>query len=138
MVDLEQVKVTVEQLSHYVAKSDGVTIDCFESAAPHVQLLFTKQEFEQFSSLIENYAFSEAYEQLMAAGEKNALTPKAGLQGDCGFAKCDTREEVCSPHAFFQFLLASLHLRAEVILRSDPARHTVSATDLLKDLFERR
>jgi hypothetical protein len=57
-------------------KSDGAAIDYFESAAPHLRVLFNQQEFERFASLIENYAFSEAYEQLMAASEKNALTPK--------------------------------------------------------------
>ena len=33
-------------------------------------------EFDHFASLVENYAFSEAYEQLMAAGEKNTLMKK--------------------------------------------------------------
>src|SRR5262249_18367060 len=74
--DAEQVKAAVEQLSHYLAKSDGAAIDYFESAAPHLRLLFSKQEFERFASLVENYAFSEAYEELMAAGERNALTKK--------------------------------------------------------------
>jgi hypothetical protein len=68
--------VAVEQLSRYLAKSDGTAIDYFESAAPHLRILFSNQEFERFASLIENYAFSEAYEELMAAGERNALTKK--------------------------------------------------------------
>ena len=74
--DPEQVKVAVEQLSRYLAESDAAAIDYFESAAPHLRTLFSAPEFEHFASLIENFAFSEAYEQLMAAGEKNALIPK--------------------------------------------------------------
>jgi hypothetical protein len=74
--DQEQVKLVVEQLSHYLAESNANAIDYFESVAPQLRTLFSATEFERFASLIENYAFSEAYEQLMAAGEKNALTPK--------------------------------------------------------------
>jgi hypothetical protein len=74
--DQEQVKLVVEQLSHYLAESNAGAIDYFESAAPQLRTLFSATEFERFASLIENYAFSEAYEQLMAAGEQNALTPK--------------------------------------------------------------
>ena len=74
--DPEQVKLAVEQLSRYLAESDAAAIDYFESAAPHLRTLFSAPEFEHFASLIENFAFSEAYEQLMAAGEKNPLTPK--------------------------------------------------------------
>ena len=40
-----------------------------------MRTLFSAPEFQRFASLIENYAFSEAYEQLMAAGERNAITP---------------------------------------------------------------
>ena len=65
--DPGQVKVAVEQLSRYLAESDAAAIDYFESAAPHLRTLFSAPEFEHFASLIENYAFSEAYEQLMAA-----------------------------------------------------------------------
>ncbi len=72
--DPEQVKVAVEQLSRYLAESDAAAIDYFESAAPHLRTLFSAPEFEHFASLIENFAFSEAYEQLMAAGEKNATS----------------------------------------------------------------
>jgi two-component system sensor histidine kinase/response regulator len=75
-VDREQVKGAVEQLSRYLAKSDGAAIDYFESAAPHLRVLFNQQEFEHFASLIENYEFSEAYEELMAAGRRNDLTKK--------------------------------------------------------------
>jgi HPt (histidine-containing phosphotransfer) domain-containing protein len=74
--DPGQLKVAVEQLSRYLAESNAGAIDYFESAAPHLRTLFSATEFERFASLIENYAFSEAYEQLMAAGEQNALTPK--------------------------------------------------------------
>ena len=69
-------KAAVEQLSRYLAESDAAAIDYFESAAPQLRALFSAPEFEHFASLIENFAFSEAYEQLMAAGEKNPLTPK--------------------------------------------------------------
>ena len=74
--DPEQVKGAVEQLSRYLAESDAAAIDYFESAAPHLRILFDAREFEHFASLVENYAFSEAYEELMAAGEKHELTKK--------------------------------------------------------------
>jgi two-component system sensor histidine kinase/response regulator len=74
--DPEQVKGTVEQLARYLADSDAAAIDYFESAAPHLRILFDAPEFEHFASLIENYAFSDAYEQLMAAGERHELTKK--------------------------------------------------------------
>ena len=74
--DPEEVKVAVEQLSRYLAESDAAAIDYFESAAPQLRTLFSAPEFEHFAGLIENFAFSEAYVQLMAAGEKNPLTPK--------------------------------------------------------------
>jgi len=73
--DPEQVKAAVEQLSHYLAESDAAAIDYFESATPHLRMLFGS-EFEHFASLIENYEFSEAYEQLITAGESNDLTKK--------------------------------------------------------------
>ena len=74
--DPGQVKAAVEQLSRYLAESDAAAIDYFESAAPHLRILFGAHEFEHFASLVENYAFSEAYEELMAAGERNDLTKK--------------------------------------------------------------
>jgi two-component system sensor histidine kinase/response regulator len=73
--DPEQVKAAVEQMSHYLAKSDGAAIDYFESAAPHLRILFNQQEFERFASLVENYEFSEAYEALTEAGKRNQFTP---------------------------------------------------------------
>ena len=74
--DLGQVKEAVEQLSRYLAESDGAAIACFEAAAPHLRILFGPHEFEHFASLVENYAFSEAYDELMAAGERHDLTKK--------------------------------------------------------------
>jgi len=74
--DPEQVKGAVEQLSRYLAESDAAAIDYFETAAPHLKILFGAQEFNRFASLVENYAFSDAYEALMAAGERNGLTRK--------------------------------------------------------------
>jgi two-component system, sensor histidine kinase and response regulator len=74
--DPEQVKAAVEQLSGYLAESDGAAIDYFEAAAPHLRSLFSVQEFEHFASLIDSLAFSEAHEELMAAAERNALTKK--------------------------------------------------------------
>src|SRR5262245_21177943 len=68
--DPEQVKAAVEQMSHYLAKSDGAALDYFESAAPHLRILFSKQEFERFASLVENCEFSEAYQELIAAGAR--------------------------------------------------------------------
>jgi hypothetical protein len=41
-----------------------------------LRLLFSKQEFEHFASLLENYEFSEAYEELTVASGRNALTKK--------------------------------------------------------------
>jgi signal transduction histidine kinase/CheY-like chemotaxis protein/ligand-binding sensor domain-containing protein len=72
--DPEQVKAAVEQLSRYLAESDAAAIDYFESVAPHLRILFGSDEFQHFASLVENYAFSEAYEELMAAGQKHDLT----------------------------------------------------------------
>ena len=57
------VKEAVEQLSRYLADSDGAAIACFEAAAPHLRILFGPHEFERFASLVENYAFSEVYER---------------------------------------------------------------------------
>ena len=74
--DLGQVKGAVEQLSRYLAESDGAAIPCFEAAAPHLRILFGAQEFEHFASLVENYAFSEAYDALMAAGERHDLVKR--------------------------------------------------------------
>ena len=70
--DLGQVKETVEQLSRYLADSDGAAIACFESAAPHLRILFVgPHEFERFAGLVESYAFSEAYDELRAARERH-------------------------------------------------------------------
>ncbi|HEU0004426.1 MAG TPA: response regulator, partial [Terriglobia bacterium] len=74
--DPGQVKAAVEQLSRYLAESDAAAIDYFEVAAPHLRILFGAPEFEHFASLIETFAFSEAYEQLMAAGTRNDLAKK--------------------------------------------------------------
>ena len=68
--DPAQVKQAVEQLSRYLADSNAAAIDYFETAAPHLRILFDAHEFEHFAGLVESYAFSEAYEELMAAGEK--------------------------------------------------------------------
>jgi two-component system sensor histidine kinase/response regulator len=67
--DPSQVKEAVEQLSRYLAKSNSAAIEYFEEVAPHLRILFGPRDFEHFASLIENYAFSEAYEELMAAGK---------------------------------------------------------------------
>ena len=74
--DLGQVKGAVEQLSRYLAESDGAAIACFEAAAPHLRILFGPHEFEHFASLVENYAFSEACDELLAAAERHDLTKK--------------------------------------------------------------
>jgi two-component system sensor histidine kinase/response regulator len=74
--DPEKVKEAVEQLLRYLAESDAAALEYFEGAAPHLRILFGPREFEHFASLIENYEFSEAYEELTAAGEKNELTKK--------------------------------------------------------------
>ena len=54
-------------MSHYLAESNAAAIECFEEAAPHLRILFDAHKYERFASLIENYAFSEAHEELMAA-----------------------------------------------------------------------
>jgi two-component system, sensor histidine kinase and response regulator len=69
--DPAQVKQAVEQLSRYLADSDAAAIDYFETAAPHLRIFFDAQKFEYFAGLVQSYAFSEAYEELMAAGERN-------------------------------------------------------------------
>jgi two-component system sensor histidine kinase/response regulator len=74
--DLAQVKGAVEQLSRYLAESDGAAVACFEEASPHLRILFGPHEFEHFASLVENYAFSEAYDELVAAGARHELTKK--------------------------------------------------------------
>jgi two-component system sensor histidine kinase/response regulator len=74
--DPGRVKLAVEQLSRYLAESDAAAIDYFESVAPHLRILFSAQEFEHFASLVENYAFSEAYEELVAVEERDELTKK--------------------------------------------------------------
>ena len=68
--DPKQMKVAVDQLSRYLAEADGAAIDYFESAGPHLRPLFSAQEFQRFATLIEHYAFSEAYEQLREAVEE--------------------------------------------------------------------
>jgi two-component system sensor histidine kinase/response regulator len=65
-----QVKQAVEQLSRYLADSNAGAIDYFETAAPHLRMLFDAHDFKRFASLVETYEFSEAYEELMAAGER--------------------------------------------------------------------
>jgi signal transduction histidine kinase/ligand-binding sensor domain-containing protein/DNA-binding response OmpR family regulator/HPt (histidine-containing phosphotransfer) domain-containing protein len=74
--DPGQVKEAVERLSLYLAESDAAALDYFEAAAPHLRILFGTREFEHFASLVENYEFSEAYEQLMTVGERTDLTDK--------------------------------------------------------------
>ena len=67
--DPAELKRFVEQLSRYLAESDADGIECFEAAAPHLRMLFDPDTFQRFASLIESYAFSEAYEALMAVGD---------------------------------------------------------------------
>ena len=74
--DPQQVKSAIEQLSRYLIDSDAAAIDYFETSAPHFRTLFDTGEFDHFANLVENYAFTEAYEELMAAGEKNGLLRK--------------------------------------------------------------
>ena len=76
--DLAQVKGAFEQLSRYLAEGDAAAIAYFETAAPHLRILFGPHEFEHFASLVENYAFSEAYHELVAAGERHDLTNRSG------------------------------------------------------------
>ncbi len=68
--DPAQVKQAVEQLSRYLADSNAAAIDYFETAAPHLRIFFDEHKFEHFAGLVQSYAFSEAYEELMAAGQR--------------------------------------------------------------------
>jgi two-component system sensor histidine kinase/response regulator len=68
--DPEQVKQAVEQLSRYLAESNAAAIDYFERVAPHLRIFFDAEKFEHFAGLVQSYAFSEAYEELMTAGER--------------------------------------------------------------------
>jgi CheY-like chemotaxis protein len=68
--DPEKVKVAVEQLSRYLADSNAAAIDYFETAAPHLRIFLGRERFEHFAGLVQSYAFSEAYEELMAAGHR--------------------------------------------------------------------
>jgi two-component system sensor histidine kinase/response regulator len=68
--DPAQVKEAVEQLSRYLADSNAAAIEYFETVAPHLRIFFGAHRFEHFASLVQSYAFSEAYEELMAAGER--------------------------------------------------------------------
>jgi hypothetical protein len=74
--DPAQLKRAVEQLSRYLTESNAAAIDYFEEAEPHLRILFDAYEFEHFAGLVQSYAFSEAYEELMAAGERNELARK--------------------------------------------------------------
>jgi two-component system sensor histidine kinase/response regulator len=71
--DLGQVKGAVEQLSRYLDESDAAATAYFERAAPHLRTIFGPHEFEHFASLVDNYAFSEAYDELMAAAERKKV-----------------------------------------------------------------
>jgi HPt (histidine-containing phosphotransfer) domain-containing protein len=68
--DPAQVNMAVEQLSLYLADSNAAAIDYFETAAPHLRIYFGADKFEHLASLVQSYAFSEAYEELMAARER--------------------------------------------------------------------
>ncbi len=68
--DPAQLKRAVEQLSRYLTESNAAAIDYFEEAKPHLRILFDTYEFEHFAGLVQSYAFSEAYEELMAAGQR--------------------------------------------------------------------
>jgi hypothetical protein len=70
-----QLKSVVEELLRYLAESDAAAIDYFETAAPHLRMLFDAHEFEHFARLIESYAFSDAYEELIAAGREYREEP---------------------------------------------------------------
>ena len=74
-------KQAVEQLSRYLADSNAAAIDYFETAAPHLRILFDEHEFEHFAGLVESYAFSEAYEELMAAAAGNDLVQMPEMDG---------------------------------------------------------
>ena len=63
-------------MSRYLADSNASAIDYFETAAPHLRIIFDADQFEHFASLVQSYAFSEAYEELMAAGRGAELDQK--------------------------------------------------------------
>ena len=68
--DPAQAKQAVKQLPRYLADSNAAVIDYFDTAAPHLRIFFGADKFEGFASLVQSYAFAEAYEELMAAGER--------------------------------------------------------------------
>jgi PAS domain S-box-containing protein len=72
--DPGQAKANLDQLLRYLAESDAAALECFESAAPALHGLLGAERYEQFAHLVENYDFSEAYEQLKAAASENGLT----------------------------------------------------------------
>ena len=68
--DSGEARMALDRLSQYLAESDAAAVECFESAAPHLRLLFGAEKVERLGSLIEEYAFTEAYEQLREAVEE--------------------------------------------------------------------
>jgi two-component system sensor histidine kinase/response regulator len=74
--DPAQVKQAVEQLSRYLADSNAAAVDYLETAAPHLRMFFDEHKFEHFSALVQSYAFSEAYEELMAHARGKELDQK--------------------------------------------------------------
>ncbi|MEO8591712.1 MAG: response regulator [Candidatus Solibacter sp.] len=68
--DPAQVKKVVERLSRYLADYDSAAINYFETEAPQLRIFFDEHGFEHFADLVRSYAFSDAYEELMAAGER--------------------------------------------------------------------
>ena len=71
--DAGQVKIAVEHLSRYLAKTDAAAIDYFDSRGVTCER-FSAHRSQRFASSIETYVFSEAYEQLTAAAKAEALT----------------------------------------------------------------
>jgi two-component system sensor histidine kinase/response regulator len=77
--DPAQVREAVEQLSRYLADSNAAAIEYFETVAPHLRIFFGSDKFGHFADLVQSYAFSEAYEELLAAGRENELNSPVSL-----------------------------------------------------------
>ena len=59
----------IEQLSRYLAESDGAAVEYLESVAPRLRRLFEEVEFERFAALVESYSFAEALDHLRTASD---------------------------------------------------------------------
>ena len=74
--DPGQVKAAVEQLSRYLAESDAAAIDYFESAAPHLRILFGHARVRTFCQPGRELCVLRSVRGTDGGGERNDLTKK--------------------------------------------------------------